>query len=42
MRPESAELIPHYTMTTHSGPGGGTVYRLYVARYFRDDGHQPR
>jgi hypothetical protein len=42
MRKDFAELIPLNTMTTHSGPGGGTVYRLYIARGFRGDGRQHR
>ncbi len=42
MRPEFDELVPLNTMTTHSGPGGGTVYRLYIARNFHGDGHLNR
>jgi len=38
MRPEFAELTELTTIRTHSGPGGGTVYTLYIARGFRGDG----
>jgi len=38
MRPDFAELTPLATIRTHSGPGGGTVYTLYIARGFRGDG----
>src|SRR6266568_1623177 len=38
MRPEFAELSQLATIATHSGPGGGTVYTVYIARGFRGDG----
>lgn len=42
MRPDFAELAPLTTIATKSGPGGGTVYTVYIARGFRGDGHQRR
>jgi 4-amino-4-deoxy-L-arabinose transferase-like glycosyltransferase len=42
MRPDFAELTPLTTIATHSGPGGGTVYTVYVARGFKGDGRQHR
>ena len=42
MRPDFAELTPLTTIATHSGPGGGTVYRVYIARGFRGDGRPHR
>ncbi len=42
MRPDFAELTPLTTIATHSGPGGGTVYAVYIARGFRGDGRQHR
>ncbi len=42
MRPDFAELTPLTTIATHSGPGGGTVYTVYIARGFRGDGRQHR
>jgi len=42
MRPDFAELTPLTTIATKSGPGGGTVYTLYIARGFRGDGRQHR
>jgi len=42
MRPEFAELNPLTTIATQSGPGGGTVYTVYIARGFHGDGHQRR
>jgi 4-amino-4-deoxy-L-arabinose transferase-like glycosyltransferase len=42
MRPDFAELTPLTTIATHSGPGGGTVYNVYIARGFRGDGRQHR
>jgi len=38
MRPDFARLTQLATIATHSGPGGGTVYTVYVARGFRGDG----
>jgi 4-amino-4-deoxy-L-arabinose transferase-like glycosyltransferase len=38
MRPEFAELTELTTVRTHSGPGGGTLYTVYIARGFRGDG----
>ena len=37
MRPDFAELAPLSTITTHSGPGGGATYTVYIARGFRGD-----
>ncbi|HVC55012.1 MAG TPA: glycosyltransferase family 39 protein [Stellaceae bacterium] len=34
MRPDFAELTPLTTITTRSGPGGGRVYTVYIARDF--------
>jgi 4-amino-4-deoxy-L-arabinose transferase-like glycosyltransferase len=42
MRPEFAELMPLTTIATQSGPGGGTVYTVYIARGFRGDGRPAR
>jgi 4-amino-4-deoxy-L-arabinose transferase-like glycosyltransferase len=42
MQQDFAELTPLTTIATHSGPGGGTVYTVYIARRFRGDGHQQR
>ena len=42
MRPDFAELTPLTTITTKSGPGGGTIYTVYIARGFRGDGRQHR
>jgi 4-amino-4-deoxy-L-arabinose transferase-like glycosyltransferase len=42
MRPDFAELTPISTIATHSGPGGGTVYTVYIARGFRGDGRMSR
>jgi 4-amino-4-deoxy-L-arabinose transferase-like glycosyltransferase len=42
MRPDFAELTPLTTIATHSGPGGGTVYTVYIARGFRGDGRPYR
>ncbi len=42
MRPEFAELTELTTLRTHSGPGGGTVYTVYIARGFRGDGRTQR
>jgi hypothetical protein len=42
MQPDFAELTPLTTIATHSGPGGGTVYTVYIARGFRGDGRQHR
>ncbi len=42
MRPEFAELSQLATIPTHSGPGGGTVYTVYIARGFRGDGRPHR
>jgi hypothetical protein len=42
MRPDFAELMPLTTIATHSGPGGGTVYTVYIARGFKGDGRQHR
>ena len=38
MRPDFTELTPLATIATHSGPGGGTIYTVYIARGFRGDG----
>jgi 4-amino-4-deoxy-L-arabinose transferase-like glycosyltransferase len=35
MRPEFAELVPLTTIRTESGPGGGRLYTVYLARGFR-------
>jgi hypothetical protein len=35
MRPEFAELTPLKTIVTHTGPGGGKTYTLYIARDYR-------
>jgi 4-amino-4-deoxy-L-arabinose transferase-like glycosyltransferase len=42
MQPDFAELTPLTTIATHSGPGGGTVYTVYIARGFKGDGRQHR
>lgn len=42
MRPDFAELTPLTTIATKSGPGGGTVYTVYIARSFKGDGRQHR
>ncbi len=42
MRPDFAELTRLATIATHSGPGGGTVYTVYIARGFRGDGRMTR
>jgi len=42
MRPDFAEFAPLATIATKSGPGGGTVYTLYIARGFKGDGRQHR
>jgi 4-amino-4-deoxy-L-arabinose transferase-like glycosyltransferase len=42
MRPDFAELTPLTTIATRSGPGGGTVYTVYLARGFRGSGRQHR
>jgi len=42
MRPDFAELTPLTTIATHSGPGGGTAYTVYIARGFKGDGRQHR
>ena len=42
MRPEFTEMTPLATIATHSGPGGGTVYTVYIARGFRGDGRPAR
>ena len=42
MRPDFAELTPLATIRTHSGPGGGTVYTVYLARGFRGSGRRHR
>jgi 4-amino-4-deoxy-L-arabinose transferase-like glycosyltransferase len=42
MRPDFAELTPLATIRTHSGPGGGTVYTVYIARGFQGDGRPYR
>ncbi len=42
MRPEFSELTPLTTIATKSGPGGGTVYTVSIARGFRGDGRQHR
>jgi len=42
MRPDFAELTPLTTIATKSGPGGGAVYTVYIARGFRGDGRQRR
>ena len=38
MRPDFAELTQLTTIATHSGPGGGTTYTVYIARGFKGDG----
>jgi hypothetical protein len=42
MRLDFAELTPLTTIATHSGPGGGKVYTVYIARGFRGDGRLSR
>jgi hypothetical protein len=42
MQPDFAELTPLTTIATHSGPGGGTVYTVYIARGFKGDRRQHR
>jgi hypothetical protein len=42
MRPDFAELTQLTTIATKSGPGGGTVYTVYIARGFKGDGRQHR
>ncbi len=42
MRPDFAELTPLTTIATKSGPGGGAIYTLYIARGFRGDGRRQR
>jgi 4-amino-4-deoxy-L-arabinose transferase-like glycosyltransferase len=42
MRPDFTELTPLATIATHSGPGGRTVYTVYLARGFRGSGRQHR
>jgi 4-amino-4-deoxy-L-arabinose transferase-like glycosyltransferase len=42
MQPDFAELTPLTTIATQSGPGGGTVYTVYIARGFRGDGRPHR
>jgi hypothetical protein len=42
MRPDFAELTPLTTIATKSGPGGGTVYTVYIARGFRGSGRRQR
>ena len=42
MRPDFAELTALTTIATKSGPGGGTVYTVYIARGFQGDGRQHR
>src|SRR6266852_944234 len=42
MQPDFAELTPLTTIATHSGPGGGTVYTVYIARGFKGDGRPAR
>ncbi|HEV2336476.1 MAG TPA: hypothetical protein VGS13_13325, partial [Stellaceae bacterium] len=42
MRPDFSELTPLTTIATKSGPGGGAVYTVYIARGFRGDGRQHR
>jgi hypothetical protein len=42
MRLDFAELTPLTTIATHSGPGGGKVYTVYIARGFRGDGRPRR
>ena len=42
MRPDFAELTPLATIATCSGPGGGTVYTVYLARGFRGSGRRHR
>jgi 4-amino-4-deoxy-L-arabinose transferase-like glycosyltransferase len=42
MRPDFAELTPLTTIATHSGPGGGGIYTVYIARGFRGSGRRYR
>ena len=42
MRPDFTALEPLGTITTRSGPAGGTVYRVYIARGFRGSGRRRR
>jgi 4-amino-4-deoxy-L-arabinose transferase-like glycosyltransferase len=42
MRPDFAELTQLATIRTHSGPGGGALYTIYIARGFRGDGRPYR
>ncbi len=42
MAPEFAELTPLATIRTKSGPKGGMVYTVYIARGYRGDGRPRR
>ena len=42
MRADFAELTPLATITMKTGPGGGAVYSVYIARGFRGDGRRRR
>jgi 4-amino-4-deoxy-L-arabinose transferase-like glycosyltransferase len=42
MRPDFEELTPLATIATRSGPAGGTVYTVYLARGFRGSGRRHR
>jgi 4-amino-4-deoxy-L-arabinose transferase-like glycosyltransferase len=42
MRPDFAELTELAEITTHSGPAGGTVYTVYLARGFHGSGRRYR
>jgi 4-amino-4-deoxy-L-arabinose transferase-like glycosyltransferase len=42
MQPDFAELTRLTTIATHSGPGGGTVYTVYIARGFKGTGRRHR
>jgi hypothetical protein len=42
MRPDFAELTPLTTIAPGSGPNGGMVFHVYIARGFRGDGRERR
>ncbi|HKS89439.1 MAG TPA: glycosyltransferase family 39 protein [Stellaceae bacterium] len=42
MRPDFTELTPIATIAPQSGPNGGMIYTVYIARDFRGNGRQHR
>jgi 4-amino-4-deoxy-L-arabinose transferase-like glycosyltransferase len=42
MRPDFAELTPLTTIAPGSGPNGGMIFHVYIARGFRGDGRERR